>query len=82
LAKEQNIKQASTSFKNDDTSKQLLTRTVYIIAKKKKICSRLKVKKIEPKLLFAHYPLLEQSSKHSMEFRNIYESTPKVEAKK
>ena len=34
LAKEQNIKYVPTTFKNDDTPKQLQARARYIIAKK------------------------------------------------
>ena len=34
LAKEQNIKYVSITFKNEDTPKQLLARTRYIITKK------------------------------------------------
>jgi transposase len=79
LAKEQNIKYVPITFRNDDTPKQLLARTRYIIAKKQSQWTESQKERAE--LLFANYPLLEQAYKHTMEFRNIYELTSKEEAK-
>lgn len=79
LAKEQNIKYVSVIFENEDTPKQLLARSRYIIAKKENQWTE--NQKIRAKLLFENYPLLHQAYKHTMEFRNIYEMTIKEDAK-
>jgi transposase len=79
LAKEQNIKYTAITFDNDDTPKQLLARSRYIIAKKENEWTE--NQKQRAKLLFEHYPLLHQAYKHTMEFRNIYELTNREEAK-
>ena len=72
-AKEQGIKYIPITFENDDTPKQLLARSRYIIAKKSNEWTE--NQKIRAELLFKNYPLLHQAYKHTLEFRNIYEET-------
>ena len=71
------------TFKSDDTPKQLLARSRYIIAKKPH--DRTQNQKIRAELLFKNYPRLHNAYKHTLEFRpeslartgeaNIYEVT-------
>ena len=75
-AKEQGIKYVSLVYENDDTPKQLLARSRYIIAKKSNEWTE--NQKIRAKLLFENYPLLHQAYKHTLEFRNIYEEQSKA----
>ena len=72
-AKEQGIKYIPITFENDDTPKQLLERSRYIIAKKSNDWTE--NQKVRAELLFNNYPLLHQAYKHTLEFRNIYEET-------
>ena len=72
-AKEQGIKYIPITFENDDTPKQLLARSRYIIAKKPNDWTE--NQKVRAELLFKNYPLLHQAYKHTLEFRNIYEET-------
>jgi transposase len=72
-AKEQGIKYNPLTLENDDTPKQLLARSRYIIAKKSNEWTE--NQKIRAELLFKNYPLLHQAYKHTLEFRNIYEET-------
>ena len=72
-AKEQGLKYVPLTFENDDTPKQLLARSRYIIAKKRSDWTE--NQKIRAELLFKNYPLLDQAYKHTLEFRNIYEET-------
>ena len=72
-AKEQGIKYIPITFENDDTPKQLLARSRYIIAKKSNDWTE--NQKVRAELLFNNYPLLHQAYKHTLEFRNIYEET-------
>ncbi len=74
-AKEQNIKYESFTFPNEDSAKQLLARSRYILAKNPNKWTTSQEERA--KLLFAHYPLLHQAYKHTMEFRNIYEEVRK-----
>lgn len=78
-AKEQGIKYVPITFENDDTPKQLLARSRYIIAKKESQWTD--NQKQRAKLLFDNYPLLHKAYKHTMEFRNIYELTIREDAK-
>lgn len=78
-AKEQNLKYIPVTLDNDDTPKQLLARSRYIIAKKPNEWTE--NQKIRAELLFKYYPLLHQAYKHTLEFRNIYEETSKERAK-
>ena len=71
--KEQGVKYIPVTFENDDTPKQLLARSRYIIAKKSNEWTE--NQKIRAELLFKNYPLLHQAYKHTLEFRNIYEET-------
>jgi transposase len=74
-AKEMNIKYTPFVLDNDDSPKQLLARSRYIIAKKPNEWTE--NQKIRAELLFRNYPLLHQAYKHTLEFRNIYEETSK-----
>ena len=74
-AKEQNIKYIPFILDNDDSPKQLLARSRYIIAKKPNEWTE--NQKIRAELLFRNYPFLHQAYKHTLEFRNIYEETSK-----
>jgi transposase len=78
-AKEQGIKYIPFTFNNDDTPKQLLARSRYIIAKKPNQWTENQKQRAE--LLFDNYPLLHQAYKHTLEFRNIYEETSRAVAK-
>ena len=79
IAKGQGLKYIPFSFDNDDSPKQLLARSRYIIAKKPNQWTE--NQKIRAKLLFENYPLLYQAYKHTLEFRNIYEETSREIAK-
>lgn len=79
LAKEQGIKYIPIIFENEDTPKQLLARSRYIIAKKPNDWTE--NQKTRAELLFKNYSLLHQAYKHTMEFRNIYEETSREIAK-
>ena len=79
IAKKQGIKYIPFTFENDDTPKQLLARSRYIIAKKTNDWTE--NQKIRATLLFKNYPLLHQAYKHTLEFRNIYEETSREIAK-
>ena len=78
-AKEQGIRYVPFTFENDDTPKQLLARSRYIIAKKESQWTE--NQKQRAKLLFDNYPLLHKAYKHTIEFRNIYELTIREDAK-
>lgn len=78
-AKEQGIKYISFTFDNEDTPKQLLARSRYVIAKKPNQWTENQKQRAE--LLFKNYPLLHQAYKHTLEFRNIYEETSRTVAK-
>jgi transposase len=70
-AKEQKLKYTPPVFQNDDTPKQLLARSRYIIAKKPDQWTE--NQKIRAAILFENYPPLYQAYKHTLVFRNIYE---------
>jgi len=74
-AKEQSLKYESFTFPNGDSAKQLLARSRYILAKKPNKWTESQQERAQ--LVFAHYPLLHQAYKHTLEFRNIYEETSK-----
>lgn len=78
-AKEQGIKYIPFTFDNEDTPKQLLARSRYIIAKKPNQWTENQKQRAE--LLFKNYPLLHQAYKHTLEFRNIYEESYREIAK-
>lgn len=79
IAKEQNLIYMSFTFDNDDSPKQLLARSRYIIAKKPNEWTE--NQKIRAELLFRNYLLLHQVYKHRLKFRNIYEETSKEVAR-
>lgn len=79
LSKEQGKKYVPFVFENDDSPKQLLARSRYIIAKKKSEWTE--NQKQRANLLFENYPLLYDAYKHTMEFRNIYEEQSKEMAR-
>ena len=78
-AKEQGLKYSPIILKNEDTPKQLLARSRYIIAKKEHQWTENQKQRAE--LLFERYPLLHKAYKHTLEFRNIYEQTSKEKAR-
>lgn len=78
-AKELGIKYIPIILENDDTPKQLLARSRYIITKKQNQWTT--NQKIRAELLFKNYPLLHKAYNHILEFRNIYEQTSKEIAK-
>ena len=75
LAKEQGVKYIPIVLENDDSPKQLLARSRYIIAKKQSEWTENQKQRAE--ILFKNYPLLHDAYKHTMEFRNIYEEQSK-----
>ena len=75
LSKEQGKKYIPFVYENDDSPKQLLARSRYIIAKKQSEWTE--NQKQRAKLLFENYPLLHDAYKHTMQFRNIYEEQSK-----
>lgn len=79
IAKEQGIKYTPVILENEDTPKQLLARSRYIIAKKTSQWTD--NQKERAGLLFKKYPLLHKAYKHTLEFRNIYEQTSQELAK-
>lgn len=67
------------TFKNEDTPKQLLARSRYILAKK--IGEWTKNQKERAEILFEHYPEIEKHYHHTLELRNIYEEIEMDKAK-
>ena len=80
IAKEQGLKYIPVILENEDTPKQLLARSRYIIAKKESQWTE--NQKHRALLLFERYPLLHKAYKHTLEFRNIYEQTTKQPAQR
>lgn len=78
-AKDEGVKYIPPKLENDDTPKQLLARSRYIIDKKPNQWTE--NQKIRAELLFENYPLLHRAYKHTMEFRSIYEETVRDIAK-
>lgn len=78
-AKESGIKYKPVQLSNGDTPKQLLARSRYIIAKKKHQWTE--NQKARAKILFQRYPLLETAYSKTIEFREIYETKNKIDAK-
>jgi transposase len=77
-AKDENKKHVQATFSNQETPKQLLARSRYIISKKETEWTE--SQKERAIIVWENYPLLHQMYKHTMEFRNIYELTSKVTA--
>jgi transposase len=78
-AKNKGHKYIPTTLSNDDSPKQLLARSRYIIAKKKTEWTENQEERAS--ILFEKYPLLEQAYKLVIEFRNIFEQTKREVAK-
>ena len=66
LAKEQGVKYIPIVLENDDSPKQLLARSRYIIAKKQSDWTENQKQRAE--ILFKNYPLLHDAYMHTMEF--------------
>lgn len=75
-AKEQKKKYVPELLSNQDSPKQLLARSRYIIAKKPNEWTENQKQRAE--LLFERYPLLHKAYKHVLEFRSIYEEKSKI----
>jgi transposase len=80
IAKKNSVKHKAVILSNGDTTKQLLARSRYIIAKKPKDWTENQKQRAE--LLFNLYPIIESAYKHTLEFRNIYEEKCKTRADK
>ena len=71
-AKENKQKYIPFVYENEDTPKQLLARSRYIIVKRKEQWTE--NQKQRANILFKNYPILEQTYNLVIEFRNIYSS--------
>jgi len=78
-AKKKGIKYKPIQLSNGDTTKQLLARSRYILAKKRNDWTENQNQRAT--LLFQLYPHIETAYKHTLEFRSIYENTDKLIAK-
>lgn len=78
-AKKKGEKYKPLILENGDTPKQLLARSRYVLAKKPNEWT--KSQKQRADILFNRYPLLKTIYYHVMEFRNIYETQKRDEAK-
>jgi len=72
-AKKQGVKYIPKVLSNGDTPKQLLARCRYILAKKPSKWTP--NQQLRAKVLFEQYPIIKTAYYHTMEFRNIYESS-------
>ena len=79
-ATEQKIKYIPFTFDNEDSPKQLLARSRYILAKTPNNWTD--NQRIRAEILFQNYPTLAQAYKHTLEFRNLYENKNKETARK
>lgn len=77
-AREKGLKYVPRVLDNEDTPKQLLARSRYIVAKKQNEWTP--SQKQRARLLFSLYPQLEASYKHVMSLRGIYLLTDRSEA--
>jgi len=78
VAKERGEKYVPAHFENEDSPKQLLARSRYILAKKRKDWTPTQIERAA--ILFREYPILEQAYNHTLHFRSIYEATTKEKA--
>jgi transposase len=78
-AQKKGQKYIPTTLSNDDSPKQLLARSRYIVAKNKTEWTENQQERAS--ILFEKYPLLEQAYKLVIEFRNIFEQTEREVAK-
>lgn len=79
-AKKDNIKYVPEQYENEDTPKQLLARSRYIIAKKTTEWTENQKERAD--ILFKNYPSIKKAYKHVMHLRSIYEIKQRHEAKK
>lgn len=79
-AKADKIKYVPEKYSNEDTPKQLLARSRYIIAKKRTEWTENQKERSD--ILFKHYPSIKQAYKHVMHLRSIYGIKQRHEAKK
>ena len=78
-AKESKTKYVPIVFENEDTPKQLLARSRYIIAKREEQWTE--NQKQRAGILFKNYPILEQAYNQVIDFRNIYQMQTKEQAR-
>ena len=79
-AKKLNQKYEPVVFENEDTPKQLLARSRYILTRKPTDWTD--SQKQRAAILFREYPLLKTAYEHTMEFRSIYECESEKYARK
>lgn len=77
-AKLNKIKYISPTFENEDTPKQLLARSRFIIAKRAEKWTQ--NQKQRASILFEKYPDIEQAYNHVIKFRDIYQVKTKEQA--
>lgn len=77
-AKNNGAKYVQKVYGNGDSPKQLLARSRFILAKKEEKWTENQKERAE--ILFEVYPELRKLYKHTLEFRNIYESKTKEKA--
>jgi transposase len=79
-AKNEKRKYVPTILENDETPRQLLARSRYILAKKK--INWTENQKERAETLFKKYPKIEKVYNQTLAFRSIYEETTKFEAER
>ena len=79
LAKESGKKYIPILHHNEDTPKQLLARSRYIVAKRRDEWTPNQTERAE--ILFKTYPVLLKAYNHVMQLRGIYKNTAKEKAK-
>jgi len=79
-AKEKGKKYKPRAFENEDSAKQLLARSRFVLAKKSSDWTY--TQKLRAEILFRQYPVIQEAYKRVMEFRNIYEETCLFRAEK
>ena len=77
-AKKENLKYKPEMCSNDETARELLARSRYILAKKDSQWTE--NQKERSKILFKKYPELEKAYKHSLLLRACYECNDKIDA--
>lgn len=77
-AKKEKKKYQPFQFENEDTPKQLLARSRYIIAKREEKWTDNQKQRAD--ILFENYPILKQAYQHVIDFRNIYQVQTKEQA--
>jgi len=79
-AKEKGKKYKPRTFENEDSAKQLLARSRFVLAKKSSDWTY--TQKLRAEILFRQYPVIQEAYKRVMEFRSIYEETYLFRAEK